>query len=62
MHQLLMAAALLAAFAPAAAPGAAPPPRNLSGRVTDPAGKPLFQARVTVLEAHRTATTDPEGR
>ena len=63
MHQLLMAAALLAAFAPAGAPGAAaPPPRNLSGRVTDPAGKPLFQARVTVLEANRTATTDLEGR
>src|SRR5687768_5227421 len=62
MHHLILAAALLAA-APRT-PGLPPPElpaRSLSGRVADPAGKPLFQARVTVLEANRTATTDLEG-
>jgi iron complex outermembrane receptor protein len=63
MHQLLMAAALLAA-APGTGepPASAPPPaRALSGHVTDLSGNPLFQARVTVLEANRTTTTDLEG-
>jgi len=63
MHQLFMAAALLAATPGAgelAAP-AAPPARTLSGRITDQSGKPLYQARVTVLEANRTTSTDLEG-
>ncbi len=63
MHPLLMAAALLAATPGAgelAAP-APPPARALSGRVTDLSGEPLLQARVTVLEANRTTTTDLEG-
>jgi iron complex outermembrane receptor protein len=62
MHHLILAAALLAAAPRALAlPPPEPPARTLSGRVTDPAGKPLFQARVTVLEANRTTTTDLEG-
>ena len=63
MHPLLLAAALLAATpgtGELAAP-VPPPARALSGRVTDLSGKPLFQARVTVLEANRTTTTDLEG-
>jgi iron complex outermembrane receptor protein len=63
MYQLLMAAALLAATpgtGELAAP-TPPPARALSGHVTDLSGNPLFQARVTVLEANRTTTTDLEG-
>ena len=60
MHQLLLAALL--AVLPLTSGLAATPPRTLSGRVTDPGGRPLFQARVTVLEANRTALTDLEGR
>jgi iron complex outermembrane receptor protein len=62
MHQLILAAALLAA-APDVAdhPPPAPPARALIGRVTDRDGKPLYQARVSVIEANRTATTDLEG-
>ena len=59
MHQLIIAAAL---FAAAPMPGdTAPPPRSLSGRVTSPAGDPLYQTRVTVPEANRSTTTDLEG-
>lgn len=58
----LLLAAVLAALPLTAGPAATPPPRTFSGRVTDPAGRPLFQARVTVLEANRTAVTDLEGR
>ncbi len=61
MHQLVLAAALLAGAPTADLPPPEPPARTLSGRVTDPGGKPLFQARVAVLEANRTATTDLEG-
>jgi iron complex outermembrane receptor protein len=61
MHQLLLAA-LLAVLPLTSALAATPPPRTLSGRVTDPSGRPLFQARVSVLEANRTALTDLEGR
>jgi iron complex outermembrane receptor protein len=61
MHQLVLAAALLAGVPTRDPPPPAPPARTLSGRVTDPGGKPLLQARVTVLEANRTTTTDPEG-
>jgi iron complex outermembrane recepter protein len=53
MHSFLLAAAL------AAAP---PSQHTLSGAVTDTAGRPLPQVRVTVLEARRTTTTDLEGR
>jgi iron complex outermembrane receptor protein len=34
----------------------------LAGRVTDSTGRPIVDARVTVLEANRSATTDAEGR
>ncbi len=34
----------------------------LTGRVTDSAGTPLVEARVSVLEANRSTTTDAEGR
>ncbi len=63
MYHLLLATALLAA-APGPAPDrAAPPPSGtLSGQVTDTTGRPLPQVRVTVLEAHRTALTDLDGR
>ncbi|HWB40708.1 MAG TPA: TonB-dependent receptor [Gemmatimonadales bacterium] len=60
MHQLFLAAALLAP-GPGTALPAPPPARTLSGHVTDPGGNPLAQARVTVLEANRTTTTDLEG-
>ena len=60
MHHILIAAALLAS---APGGGDAPPPgRALWGRVSDPSGNGLYQARVTVLETNRTATTDLEGR
>jgi iron complex outermembrane receptor protein len=35
---------------------------TLTGRVTDTAGTPLDQVRVTVLEANRSTLTGPEGR
>lgn len=35
---------------------------NLSGRVTDPAGKPIPEVRVAVTELRRGTTTDAEGR
>ncbi|MBP9899315.1 MAG: carboxypeptidase regulatory-like domain-containing protein, partial [Gemmatimonadales bacterium] len=34
----------------------------LAGRVTDSTGRPIVDARVTVLEANRSTTTDAEGR
>src|SRR4051812_42035263 len=49
MHPLLFAAALAVAPTP-------------SGRVVDRTGAPLPQARVTVLEINRSATSDLEGR
>src|SRR5688572_2030106 len=60
MHQLILAAALVAA-APPGVVDTAPPARTLSGRVTSPAGAPLYQARVTVPEANRSTVTDLEG-
>jgi len=64
MRILLHTAALIAALAGIAAAAPAPPPlpRTLSGVVTDTSGIPLAQVRVTVLEARRGTTTDPEGR
>src|SRR5687767_10703687 len=59
MLMLLLAVALSAApHAVAAEPG---PPQTLSGIVTDTAGRPLSLVRITVLEAHRSTTTGPEG-
>ena len=59
MLMLLLAVALGAApHAVAAEPG---PPQTLSGIVTDTAGRPLSLVRITVLEAHRSTTTGPEG-
>ena len=60
MHHLVVAAALLAAVPPAGR-DSVPPPRALAGRVTNPAGTPLYLARVTVPEANRSTTTDLEG-
>jgi iron complex outermembrane recepter protein len=62
-----MRALLLAAALAVAAPGflRAEPPRRtstLTGTVTDTAGNPLAQVRVTVLEANRTTLTGPDGR
>jgi iron complex outermembrane receptor protein len=61
MHELILAAALIAAASPPA-PDSTPARRSLSGRVTNPAGAPLHQARITVPEANRSTTTDLEGR
>ncbi|HXE57564.1 MAG TPA: TonB-dependent receptor [Gemmatimonadales bacterium] len=60
MHPLVLAAALAAAVpsVPPPDPGAG----SLTGRVTNPAGTPLAEVRVTILEANRSATTDAEGR
>jgi iron complex outermembrane recepter protein len=61
--RFLFLAALIAAPTRAAAAAPEPPqPLTLSGIVTDTSGAPLAQVRVTVLEARRTTTTDPEGR
>ena len=38
-----------------------PPSQSLSGQVTDSAGTPLAQVRVSILEVERTALTDLEG-
>lgn len=35
---------------------------SLSGRVTDPSGAPLVGAQIVIEEAHRSTTTDHEGR
>ena len=40
----------------------APAPQSVTGTVSDPAGNPLADARVTLIELGRTTTTDPEGR
>jgi iron complex outermembrane receptor protein len=59
---------LAAAFGLAAVPGRAlaagpddPPAASLSGRVTDAAGAPLADVRVSIAEASRAATTDADG-
>ncbi|MBA3554080.1 MAG: TonB-dependent receptor [Gemmatimonadales bacterium] len=61
MRTLLYTAALTAALAGISAAAPPPVPRTLSGVVTDTSGIPLAQVRVTLLEAHRGTTTDPEG-
>ena len=61
MRNLFLAAALGVALPGVSAAGTAPSPQTLSGTVTDTAGTPLPQVRVTVLEAKRSTTTDPEG-
>lgn len=65
MRAFLMAAALglVATPCPAVAAGPDDPPAaSLSGRVTDAAGQPLAEVRVSVAEASRAATTDADGR
>lgn len=57
MLNLIMALALAAAPAPAAPSIAA-----ISGVVTDTAGAPLAEVRVTIVEANRSIRTDAEGR
>ncbi len=63
MYTLFLAAAL-AATAPSrpATSGVLGVAPTLSGQITDTAGTPLAQVRVTVLEVNRTTTTDIEGR
>src|SRR5687768_7462059 len=66
MRSLFFAAIIAAAFPSArprvAAAEPAPTSARLSGRVTDTTGTPLAQVRVTVIETHRSAITDLEGR
>jgi iron complex outermembrane receptor protein len=61
MRALILAAALIGA-ASAVAGADSLPQATLSGQVTDTAGNPLAQVRVSVLEAERSTTTDLEGR
>jgi iron complex outermembrane receptor protein len=53
MYELLAALALA---------GPAPAPQSVTGTVSDTAGNPLADARVTLIEFARTTTTDPDGR
>lgn len=57
MLNLMIALALVAAPVPAAPPVAA-----ITGVVTDTAGTPLADVRVTIVEANRSTRTDAEGR
>lgn len=59
MLMLLLAVALGAA--PHAVAAELGPPQTLSGIVTDTTGRGLSLVRITVLEAHRSTTTGPEG-
>ena len=60
--RVFVLATLLALAPPRLAATEFPPSPTLSGIVTDTAGTPLAQVRVTLLEAQRTTTTDLEGR
>jgi len=63
--RMLLAAAALAVAVGRPSPAHAYDPvvaNNLTGIVTDSGGRPLAMVRVTVLEAHRSTTTGPEGR
>jgi iron complex outermembrane receptor protein len=62
MRVLILAAALAAAFAVQSARAADPGPPTLLGRVTTGDGQPLGDVRISVAEANRSTTTDPEGR
>lgn len=62
MRILVLAAVFAAGLPRLGSAGPEPPPNTLSGVVTDTAGNPLAQVRVTVLEAQRTTTTDLHGR
>jgi iron complex outermembrane recepter protein len=65
MHRLLLALALTAQATASLAYGANPADRaahEVRGTVTDSAGASLADARVVLVELHRTAITDPEGR
>jgi iron complex outermembrane recepter protein len=64
MHALLLALALTAPATSRPFPSAdtASAGHEVSGTIIDSAGKPLADARVALVELHRTATTGPEGR
>ena len=62
MRTFFLAVALGAALPGLSAASTDPSRPTLSGTVSDTAGVPLPQVRVTVLETHRTTTTDLEGR
>ena len=57
MLNMMIALALVAAPIPAATPVAA-----ITGVVTDTAGSPLGDVRVTIVEANRSTRTDAQGR
>lgn len=61
MNAFLVAALALASIPGPAAAGPGDPAGTLAGRVTDPTGTPLAEVRVSIAEASRTATTDPDG-
>ncbi|HET6837233.1 MAG TPA: TonB-dependent receptor [Gemmatimonadales bacterium] len=61
MRALVLAAALAFAASAIVMADSLPPP-TLSGQVTDSAGNPLAQVRVSLLEAERSTLTDLEGR
>ncbi|HEY7482770.1 MAG TPA: TonB-dependent receptor [Gemmatimonadales bacterium] len=62
MRTLLLAALLAPALPEVSTARTEPLQHTLSGLISDTAGAPLPQVRVTVLEAHRTTTSDLEGR
>jgi iron complex outermembrane receptor protein len=62
MRLFLLAAAMIAGLSRSALARDIPAARTLAGTVSDTSGAPLAQVRVTVLEAHRSTTTDLEGR
>jgi iron complex outermembrane receptor protein len=62
MRSLFWLLALATALPGISRAGTVLPRQTLSGTVTDTAGTPLAQVRVSVLEIHRTTTTDLEGR
>ncbi|MEA2724589.1 MAG: iron complex outerrane recepter protein, partial [Gemmatimonadales bacterium] len=65
MHRLILALALIAQATTPLAYGREPAPRaahEVRGTVTDTAGTPLSDARVVLVDLHRTTTTDSEGK
>jgi iron complex outermembrane receptor protein len=65
MHRLLFALALTAQATASLAYGSDPAPKaayEVRGTVTDTTGASLADARVVLVELHRIATTDPEGK
>jgi iron complex outermembrane receptor protein len=62
MRTIFLAVALGATLPGVSTATTDPSSPTLSGIVSDTAGTPLSQVRVTILETHRTTTTDLEGR